>query len=148
LCTSRETDVAKRAVEPDHDAQRRHRATALGADDGSDAGWKVAIGDKGLPKIGVHWDQSAAAVLGGGIAQLDHRTDGAGRTDHHVPGQVGDLTGRNPALAASNTITQLRSECRVQLAKTRRSLTSPRERTFACLPAIVSREVDHLCIAK
>jgi site-specific recombinase XerD len=27
-----ETDVAKRAVEPDHDAQRRHRATALGAE--------------------------------------------------------------------------------------------------------------------
>ena len=51
---------------------------------------------------------------------------------------------RRPALAASKTITRLRRGCRVQLAKTRRSLTSPRESIFACLPAI--RELLKLII--
>ena len=56
-------------------------------------GRETAIGGEGLPKIGVHWDQSAAAVLGRNVAQLDHRTNVAGWIEHHVPGQVGNLTG-------------------------------------------------------
>ena len=32
------------------------------------------------------------------IAQLDHRTDVAGRIEHHVPGQLGDLTGPQASL--------------------------------------------------
>jgi hypothetical protein len=44
---------------------------------------------------------------------------------------------RSPALADSNTITRLRSGLRMQLAKTRRSLTSAGERVFACLPGMV-----------
>jgi len=63
-----------------------------------DANRESAIGGESLPKIGVHWDQSAAAVLGGNIAQLDHRTDVTGWTDHHVPGQVGDLSGAQASL--------------------------------------------------
>ena len=59
-----ETDVPECAVEPDHDAQRRHRTAALGSDDRSAAGGETAIGGEGLAKIGVHRDQPAAAVLG------------------------------------------------------------------------------------
>ena len=44
---------------------------------------------------------------------------------------------RSPALVDSNTITRLRSGLRVQLAKTRRSLTSAEERVFACRPDMV-----------
>jgi hypothetical protein len=58
-----------------------------------EAGREPAVGSEGLPKIGVHWDQPAAAVLGCNIAQLDHRSDVTGWTDHHDPRQVGDLTG-------------------------------------------------------
>ena len=32
------------------------------------------------------------------IAQLDHRTDVAGRIEDHVPGQLGDLTGPQASL--------------------------------------------------
>ena len=32
------------------------------------------------------------------VAQLDHRTDVAGRIEDHVPGQVGDLTGPQASL--------------------------------------------------
>ena len=92
-------------------------------------------------KIGMNRDQPATAVLGGDIAQLNHRTDFASGIEHHVPGQVGDLTGAQAALAASKTITRLRRGCRMQVVKTRRSLTSPTESIFACLPAIVSSEV-------
>ena len=45
---------------------------ALGADDGAEAGREPAVGGEGLPKIGVYWDQSATAVLGRNIAQLDY----------------------------------------------------------------------------
>jgi hypothetical protein len=44
---------------------------------------------------------------------------------------------RKPALAESSTITELRSGLRVQLANTRRSLTSAEERVFACRPGMV-----------
>ena len=67
-----EANVAKRAIEPDHDTQRRHRPASLGADDRSDASRVTAIGGKGVAKIGVHRDQPAAAVLGRSIAQFDH----------------------------------------------------------------------------
>ena len=65
---------------------------------GSAAGRKTAIGGEGLPKLGVHRDQPAAAVLGRDVAQLDHRTDVAGRIEDHVPGQVGDLTSPQASL--------------------------------------------------
>ena len=68
-----------------------------------------AVGGEGCAKIGVHWDQSAAAVLGRGIAQLDHRPDVAGWIDHHVPGQVGDLTGPQASLGGQqddHTVTE------------------------------------------
>ena len=58
----------------------------------------TAIGGDGLAKVGVCRDQPAAAVLGGDVAQLDHRTDAAGRIEDHVPGQVGDLTGPQASL--------------------------------------------------
>ena len=43
------------------------------------------------------------------VAQLDHRTDVAGRIDHHVPGQVGDLTGPQASLGGQqddHTVTE------------------------------------------
>ena len=70
---------------------------------------RPAIGGEGLAKIGVHRDQSAAAVLGRDIAQLDHRTDVAGWIDHHVPGQVGDLNGPQASLGGQqddHTVTE------------------------------------------
>jgi hypothetical protein len=103
-----QTDVAKRAVEPDHDAKRRHRTAALGSNDSSEAGPEPAVGGEGLPKIGVHWDQPATAVLGRNIAQLDHWTNVAGWIEHHVRGRVGDLTGAQASLGGQqddNSIT-------------------------------------------
>ena len=47
-----------------------------------------------------------------------------------------------PALAANKTITRWRKGCREQLAKVRRSLTSPRESIFACLPATTNHRFD------
>ena len=44
---------------------------------------------------------------------------------------------RSPALAESSTITVLRRRCRVQLANTRRSLTSGAESIFARLPGMM-----------
>ena len=55
---------------------------------------------------------------------------------------------RKPALAANKTIKRLRRACRVQLAKTRRSLTPPTESIFACLPAISSSQVDYVLYSK
>ena len=55
-------------------------------------------GGERLAKIGMQRDQSAAAVLGGDVMQLDHRTDIAGWIKHHVPGQMGDLTGPQTSL--------------------------------------------------
>jgi hypothetical protein len=86
-------NILEGAIEPDDDAERRHRTAALGLNHGSEAGREPAVGSEGLPKIGVDWDQPAAAVLGCNIAQLDHRSDVTGWTDHHDPRQVGDLTG-------------------------------------------------------
>ena len=43
------------------------------------------------------------------IAQLDHRTDVAGRIEDHVPGQVGDLTGPQASLGGQqddHTVTE------------------------------------------
>ena len=51
----------------------------------------------------------AAAVLGRGIAQLNHRPDLAGWIEHHVPGQVGDLTGPEARLGGKqhdDTVTE------------------------------------------
>ena len=70
---------------------------------------RPAIGGEGLAKIGVHRDQSAAAVLGRDVAQLDHRTDVASWIEHHVPGQVGDLTGPQASLGGQqddHTVTE------------------------------------------
>ena len=72
--------------------------TALGSNDRSVASRATTIGSEGLAKIGVYRDQSAAAVLGRNVAQLDHRTNVAGWIEHHVPGQVGDLTGAQASL--------------------------------------------------
>ena len=93
-----QTDVPECAVEPDHDAQWRHRTAPLGSDERAAAGRETAIGGECLAKLGMHRDQPAAAVLGGDVAQLDHRTDVAGRIEDHVPGQVGDLTGPQASL--------------------------------------------------
>ena len=118
-------------------------SAALGSNDRSDAGAKTAIDGEGLAKIRVHRDEPAAAVLGRVIAQLDHRPDVAGWILHHVPGRFAISPARRPALVASDTITQLRRRCRVQVAKTRRSLMSSRESIFACLPDTLSYQVDH-----
>ena len=75
-----QTNVAKRAVEPDYDTQWRHRPAALGLNERSAAGRETAISGEGLPKIGVHWDQPATAVLGRNIAQLSYLRAG----DFHV----------------------------------------------------------------
>ena len=103
---------------------------------------ETSIRVEGLAKVGVHRDQSAAAVLGRVIAQLDHRTNVACRIDHMSQVRLATSLARRPALAASKTITRLRRGCRVQLAKTRRSLKSPSESIFACLPATTNHRVD------
>ena len=36
-------------------------------------------------------NQAAAILFGSTVAKFDHVTDFAGRADHHVPGQLGDL---------------------------------------------------------
>jgi hypothetical protein len=62
-----------------------------------------------LAKVGVHRNQSSAAVLGRGIAQLDHRTDISGRAKHHIPGQLGNLTGTQARLGGkkdNHTVTE------------------------------------------
>ena len=46
----------------------------------------------------VHGDHTAAGFLGRAVAQLDDAADLAGWTDHHVPGQVRNLTGPQPGL--------------------------------------------------
>jgi hypothetical protein len=71
------------------------------------------------------------------VTQLDDAADLAGRTEHHVPGQTGDLIRPQPGLADSSTITRLRSRLRVQLANSRRSLTSVGESIFARRPGMV-----------
>ena len=43
-------------------------------------------------------DQSATAVLGRNVPQLDHRTNVARWIEDHVPFQVGDLTGPQASL--------------------------------------------------
>jgi hypothetical protein len=96
----------------------------------------------------VNGDQSAAAVLGRKIAQLDRRTDTARRIEHHVPGQLGDLTGPQGRLGGEQDDHPIAEGCRVQSAKTRRSLTSFSESIFVCLPAISSNQVAIICIAK
>ena len=88
-----ETDVVKCTIEPDHDTEWRHRATALRSNDRTHAGRETSIACHCRAKVGVNGDQSAAAVLGRGITQLDHRTDFACWIEHHVPGQLRDLTG-------------------------------------------------------
>ena len=59
---------------------------------------KTSTGGESLTKIGMDRNQSATAVLGRMIAQLDHRTDTARRIEHHVPGQLRDLTGAQARL--------------------------------------------------
>src|SRR5580704_3372715 len=93
-----ETNVAKHTIEPHHDAQRRHGTTSLGSDERSNAGREAAIRGEGVAEIWVDRDQASAAVLGRGIAQLDHHTDVAGWIEHHVPGQLGNLTGSQASL--------------------------------------------------
>ena len=56
-----------------------------------------------------------------------------GKPEASTPIRAASSPARRPALAASKTITRLRRGCRVQVAKTRRSLTSPMESIFACL---------------
>jgi hypothetical protein len=99
-----QTDVAEGAVEPDHDTQRCHRATALGSDDRAGAGREAAIGGEGLAKIGVHRDQPAAAVLGRDIPELNHQPKVAGWIKDHVPGQPGDLSGPQASLGSQQHI--------------------------------------------
>ena len=93
-----EANVPEGAIEPDYDTQWRHRPAALGLNERSAAGRETAISSERLPKIGVHGDQSAAAVLGCDVPELDHGSDVAGWIEHHVPGQVGDFTGAQASL--------------------------------------------------
>jgi hypothetical protein len=46
----------------------------------------------------MHRDHPSVAFLGCGVLQLDDAADLAGRTEHHVPGEVGDLTRPQPRL--------------------------------------------------
>ena len=78
---------------------RLNQTTILSGVIGPPRSRETAIGSEDLPKIGVHWDQSAAAVLGGNVVQFNHPPDVASWIDHHVPGQVGDLTGPQASLA-------------------------------------------------
>ena len=144
-----QTDVAECAVEPDHDTQRRHRPAALGSDDRSAAGRETAIGGEGLAKIGVHRDQSAAAVLGRDIAQLDHRTDVAGRIEDHVPGQVGDLTGPQASLGGQQHDHTVAEGMSGAAGKNQEVVDVANERVF--LPVCQPQQVIKLiivCIAK
>ena len=105
---------------------------------------RPAIGGEGLPKIGVHRDQSAAAVLGRDIAQLDHRTDVAGWIEHHVPGQVGDLTGPQASLGGQqddHTVTEGMSGA----AGKNKEVVDVAKRKYFCLFAwhTAAAKVDH-----
>ena len=53
---------------------------------------ETSIRVEGLAKVGVHRDQSAAAVLGRVIAQLKSPNRCRLSDRPHVPGQIGDLT--------------------------------------------------------
>ena len=94
-----ETNVAKRAIEPDHDTQRRH-GTPPRSDrmTGPMPVERSAIGGEGLAKIGMTGINRPLPFLAAMIAQLDHRTNVAGWIEDHVPGQVGDLTGPQAGL--------------------------------------------------
>jgi hypothetical protein len=53
---------------------------------------------QGFAQIRVNWNNSAAAVLGHMIPQLQGGRDLTGRVDHHVPSQVGDFGGTQASL--------------------------------------------------
>ena len=53
---------------------------------------------EGGAEIRMHGDTATTALLGGMVAQFDDATDLAGRTEHHVPGQTGDLARPQPGL--------------------------------------------------
>ena len=61
------------------------------------------------------------------------------RIKHHVPRQVGDLTGPQASLGGKQNDHTVAKGCRVQVAKIRRSWISLVESIFACLPGTVSR---------
>src|ERR1019366_7860544 len=145
-----QADLVERSVEPNHDAQRRHLATALGANDvcrvsrrlgprslepRSLAPRRLAPRRERLGQVGMNGDQPPTALLGGTVAQLNNAADLALRIEHHVHVSAAISPARMPAFADSNTITRLRRGFRVRRAKWRSWFTSVIESIFACLPA-------------
>src|ERR1019366_2390657 len=101
-----QADLVERSVEPNHDAQRRHLATALGANDvcrvsrrlgprslgpRSLAPRRLAPRRERLAQVGMKGDQPPTALLGGTVAQLNDAADLALGIEHHVPRQRGNL---------------------------------------------------------
>ena len=97
----------------------------------------------------MYWDRPAAAVLGCVIAQLDHRTDVGGRIDHHVPGQVGDLTGPQASLGRQqdDQIVAERVPVALQMPGGR-DVASGKRVDFAGLLVTTSHKVDHCLYSK
>ena len=97
----------------------------------------------------MHRDQSAAAVLGRGIAQLDHRTDVAGWIEHHVPGQLGDLTGPQARLGGEQDDHPIAEGMPGAAGKNQEVVDVAKRRVFlpACQPYRVIKLII-ICIAK
>ena len=53
---------------------------------------------RAVRSAGLHRNAAAAVLLGDAVVQLDGLADLAGRIEHHVPGQPGDLAGPQAGL--------------------------------------------------
>jgi hypothetical protein len=86
--------VPIRALEPEDDAERSHRATSLGSNHVSrPPGRRLPPSRKGIGQCGVHRNQPTTALLGRDITQCNGVADLTTCVEHHVPGQACDLAG-------------------------------------------------------
>jgi hypothetical protein len=87
-------NVRIRALEPDDDAERSHRATSLRSNDvPRPPDRSLPPNRQGISKVRVHRDQSTAALLGRMITQLYTSTDLTVCVEHHVACQTRDFAG-------------------------------------------------------
>jgi hypothetical protein len=86
-----------RSRKPVDDADGGHRTTPFGTNHRPSAIAHGAPGNQRVAQFGVDGNEPAAALLGCPIAKLDHGGHSAASIEHHVPGQIGDLAGAQPA---------------------------------------------------
>jgi hypothetical protein len=91
-----ETDSATGEGEPVDVADGRHRLATLGSDDRPGATCQQAPSGEGGLQRRVDRNAAAAVLLGDAVVELDGLADLAGRIEHHVPGQIGNLAGPQP----------------------------------------------------